>query len=180
MPIESASYISQLDAANPTGTDAKSTADNHMRLIKSVLKTQFPNFGAVAINTTALALNQLTAAVNADASGNVGVGTSTIPAGRRLVVAGGAIRIDADANLEFGGSTAGLYGSSSGNYVVFFTSTAARGRFDADGNFIRSLTSTTPALNNGELVATLQSDTTLRLTAKGSDGVPRYINLTLA
>lgn len=41
MPIESASYVSQLDANNPVGTDDRSTLDNQDRLIKQVLVNTF-------------------------------------------------------------------------------------------------------------------------------------------
>jgi len=38
MGLETASYIDQLVAANPLGTDSKSQGDNHIRLLKSVLR----------------------------------------------------------------------------------------------------------------------------------------------
>ncbi len=45
MPIETATYIADLDANNPDGTvDTKSTLDNHDRLIKSCLKATLPGF----------------------------------------------------------------------------------------------------------------------------------------
>ena len=43
MALESATYISGLVAANPPGTDAISQGDDHIRLIKSVLKSTLPN-----------------------------------------------------------------------------------------------------------------------------------------
>ena len=43
MALESASFIAQLNIANPTSTDTVSQADDHLRLIKSVLKNTFPN-----------------------------------------------------------------------------------------------------------------------------------------
>lgn len=43
MPLESASYISQLNASNPASTDLVQQADDHIRLLKSVLKATFPN-----------------------------------------------------------------------------------------------------------------------------------------
>lgn len=43
MAIENATYISQLDAANPKGTDQRGTVDDHARLIKRVLLNSFPN-----------------------------------------------------------------------------------------------------------------------------------------
>jgi len=49
MALESASYISGLVSANPPGTDAISQGDDHIRLIKTVLKASLPNVDA-AIN----------------------------------------------------------------------------------------------------------------------------------
>lgn len=48
MALESAIYINQLNAGNPGATDTVAQADDHLRLIKSVLKATFPNItGAV-------------------------------------------------------------------------------------------------------------------------------------
>lgn len=44
MGLETGTYISDLDSANPVGaTDKRHQGDNHIRLVKSVLKTTFPN-----------------------------------------------------------------------------------------------------------------------------------------
>jgi hypothetical protein len=59
MGLESASYISQLDPLWPLGGDTTDKGDDHLRLIKSVLQTQFPNLGAAAANMTAAELNLL-------------------------------------------------------------------------------------------------------------------------
>ena len=53
MPLESASFISQLNIANPASTDTVSQADDHLRLIKSVLKNTFPNLDAPVTSTAA-------------------------------------------------------------------------------------------------------------------------------
>ena len=60
MSIESATYISQLDAAKPAGTDGKAEGDDMIRLIKFVLQSQFPNLGAAAVTPTAAQLNTIT------------------------------------------------------------------------------------------------------------------------
>ncbi len=59
MAIESASYISELVATNPAGGDDYATADDHLRLVKAVLKTQFPNLTAAAVTATVAELNKL-------------------------------------------------------------------------------------------------------------------------
>ena len=43
MPLEAGTYVSDLVAGNPDGTDERSEGDDHLRLIKSVLQTTFPN-----------------------------------------------------------------------------------------------------------------------------------------
>ena len=57
MTVESASYISQLDTTLPTAADLISEGDDHLRLTKAVLKTQFPNFGTTAIAASAAEVN---------------------------------------------------------------------------------------------------------------------------
>ena len=55
MALESATYIDGLVITNPTGADAKSTSDDHHRLIKSTIKATFPNItGAVTPTHTEL------------------------------------------------------------------------------------------------------------------------------
>ncbi len=43
MALESATYISGLVTTNPTGSDSISQGDDHIRLIKTVLKASLPN-----------------------------------------------------------------------------------------------------------------------------------------
>ena len=59
MTVESASYISQLNTANPGASDNISEGDDHLRLIKTVLKTQFPNTGTAAVTQTSAQMNKL-------------------------------------------------------------------------------------------------------------------------
>lgn len=42
MTVESATFLGQLDSTLPAGADAKSEGDQHIRLIKAVLKSTFP------------------------------------------------------------------------------------------------------------------------------------------
>jgi len=55
MGLETGTTISQLDATWPLGGDQKSQGDNHVRLIKSVLKTQFPGAGGLGLNVPIIA-----------------------------------------------------------------------------------------------------------------------------
>ena len=59
MALETATYISQLVDTNPTASDPVSQGDDHLRLIKSVLQSQFTTLGAAAVTTTAAELNLL-------------------------------------------------------------------------------------------------------------------------
>lgn len=56
MPLESATFISQLVPGNPSGTDQYATTDDHLRLIKAVLQSTFPNLSA-AVSPTPAELN---------------------------------------------------------------------------------------------------------------------------
>lgn len=57
MAVETATFISQLDNSLPTAADLISEGDDHIRLTKTVLKTQFPNFGTTAVTASATELN---------------------------------------------------------------------------------------------------------------------------
>jgi len=56
MALESADFIDELDDTYPLGTDNVSQGDDHLRLIKHVLKTQFPNLSE-AVTASADDLN---------------------------------------------------------------------------------------------------------------------------
>jgi hypothetical protein len=56
MGLESANLIKDLNVANPAPSDNKAEGDDHLRLIKRVLKGQFPNLEA-AVTKTAAQLN---------------------------------------------------------------------------------------------------------------------------
>jgi hypothetical protein len=67
MSLETATYIDALVVSNPDGADARSTADDHLRLIKASLKRTFPQIGG-AVSASAVALsytNDLSASAQA-------------------------------------------------------------------------------------------------------------------
>jgi hypothetical protein len=51
MSLESATYVANLNTSNPAATDPKSQGDDHLRLIKSVLKNSFAGFAGMVIVT---------------------------------------------------------------------------------------------------------------------------------
>lgn len=55
MGIESGSYLNSLRSDWPLGTDLRSDADNHLRLIKATLKATFPGAGGQGFNTPIVA-----------------------------------------------------------------------------------------------------------------------------
>ena len=57
MPVETATFISQLSATNPLATDPISEGDDQIRLVKEVLQAQITTLGAAALTTTAAELN---------------------------------------------------------------------------------------------------------------------------
>ena len=53
MALESGTYISQLNSSNPTTSDDVAEGDDHLRLIKAVLKNQFSGLtGTTAISSS--------------------------------------------------------------------------------------------------------------------------------
>jgi hypothetical protein len=109
MGLESATYISQLTATNPTASDPVSQGDDHLRLIKSVLQSQFTTLGAAAVTTTAAELNLLDGVTAVgDASGP---SSSTDNAIARFDGTGGktlqnsSTTIDDNGDIVVGGTT---------------------------------------------------------------------------
>lgn len=58
MGLETASFINQLQPANPSGADRLQQGDDHIRLLKQVLKSTFPNLTG-AMTLTQATLNAL-------------------------------------------------------------------------------------------------------------------------
>lgn len=60
MGLETSTYVDGLNIANPAATDGLAQADDHIRLIKTVLKNTFPNLTG-AVTATQANLNNTTA-----------------------------------------------------------------------------------------------------------------------
>lgn len=65
MALETASFVANLVTTNPDGSDARSTADDHLRLIKATLVRTFPKLdGAVSLSAAQVMFsNDLSASV---------------------------------------------------------------------------------------------------------------------
>lgn len=70
MPVESATYVSDLDVNQPVAGDPVAEGDNHLRLIKQALKTTFPTAGVNAGLTPAA---DLAATVSGKGAALVGI-----------------------------------------------------------------------------------------------------------
>ena len=64
MALESGTYINSLNASNPAATDGLAQADDHLRLIKSTVKSTFPNIDG-PMTATEADLNLMTGAAAA-------------------------------------------------------------------------------------------------------------------
>lgn len=64
MPIETGTYISDLNVSNPASNDTVDKADDHLRLLKSTIKTTFPNITG-AVTPTHTQLNYVTGVTSA-------------------------------------------------------------------------------------------------------------------
>lgn len=79
MPLETATYISELNASNPAHSDPINQDDAHMRLVKSTIKATFPNFAGAAVTATEAELSTLASGVTklADAGAYFATDTDT-------------------------------------------------------------------------------------------------------
>lgn len=153
MGVETATYISGLNATNPVVGDAKTEGDDHLRLIKSTLLATFPEItGAVnathtQIGDTAAFLQAGTGAVERSGRdkmrdsvsvidfGAVGDGTAddssaflnAIATKRRVFVPAGTYKITQKLVINEGGligDTWGTGGSASRSRLIFYNLTS--------------------------------------------------------
>lgn len=122
MPIETATYISDLNTANPTHTDGFNVQDQHTRLIKAVAKNTFPNLTG-AVTATQADLNATTGLVSAVS------GTVTVPIPTGSSTTGGTLILKgAGTNPDISLVNSG----ASGLLIKSGTTTVAT--IDASGN----------------------------------------------
>lgn len=104
MSLEDGSYISDLIATNPGGGDPKSQGDDHLRLIKSVLKQTFPEAdGAIRLKPFRLMLG-----ASSNMANNMNIAVPSTPDGSFLIERENGtdvMRIDAAGKVEFPGLT---------------------------------------------------------------------------
>jgi microcystin-dependent protein len=113
MALETANYISGLVSTNPTSTDTVSQADDHIRLIKKVLKDTFPNINAPVTATPA----QLNSAVPTGFIGMWSGSLATIPTGWALCDGSGGRPDLRDRFIVGAGSTYSIGATGGANSV---------------------------------------------------------------
>lgn len=78
MPLETATYISDLVTSNPAASDGMNNADDHMRLIKAAVKATFPSITG-AVTATHTDLNNAAAFLAGTVVSKVPLGTVALP-----------------------------------------------------------------------------------------------------
>lgn len=94
MSLETASFIPQLNSANPPSGDPVANASDHLRLLKAAVKGSFPNLGNAAVTPTAQQLSN-----------------NLVPVGGILIWSGSSASIPAGWVLCDGGTYSKLDGS---------------------------------------------------------------------
>ena len=125
MALETATYISGLVASNPPGTDPKSQADEHFRLIKSTILNTFPNItGAVTATHTELNyVDGVTSSIQAQLDSKLttvplntitaATGASTISNGANDQIWNWTLTAASDVGLTIGEAAASTSGAGS-------------------------------------------------------------------
>ena len=152
MALESATYISQLTATNPTTSDSVAQGDDHLRLIKDVLQKQFTTLGASAVTTTAAELNLLDGVTSTTAELNIVDGVTSTAA--ELNILDGVTSTAAELNIMDG-----------------VTSTAA------ELNILDGVTSTATELSYNDVttLGTVQTSKTVTADSSGTVNCVDYI-----
>lgn len=112
MSTEAATFISDLDSTNPSGTQGAGFGDDHLRMLKAVLQASFPNItGAVTLTQSqinALGSANITAGTGISATGTIVAGqTVSLDTGSALNVDHSAVSVLAGTGLTGGGTIDG-------------------------------------------------------------------------
>lgn len=136
MGLESGTYIDDLSVSNPTTSDGVSQGDDHLRLIKTVLKNTFPNatkaFRFPTISSKAASFNATNDNTFFPVDASSGAVTASLPAGSGLgsghectVVktdgSSNAVTVSPDGSDTINGRTSYVFNSPYGGAVFVWT-----------------------------------------------------------
>ena len=115
MPLETAIFVSDLVTSNPAASDGMNNADDHMRMIKAVLKTDFPSISGAVTATHTQINNAVAATINGvGVFADAGVFFKTSGDGFKNTLAG-------DIDVWLGGVTAlSFQRTGSANFLKVF------------------------------------------------------------
>lgn len=148
MGLETGTYISDLNAANPASSDPKSQGDDHIRLVKSTLQATFPNItGAVTPTHTELNyVDGVTSAIQTQLNAKAAIaGTVTAVAALDIDCSAGTYftkTINANSTFTFSSAPSGAYG-----FVLELTHTSGTVTWPAA---VKWPSDTTPSLTTGK------------------------------
>jgi hypothetical protein len=114
MPLETGTYISDLNPLNPAASDASSQGDDHLRLVKLTLKNTFPNVNG-AVSATDEQLSNLASGLVSLADGTSGAPSLSFTSQPTLGfyrVSAGTLGITGNVNLGAATLTGALTGTS--------------------------------------------------------------------
>lgn len=180
MALESATYINDLNAANPAATDGLAQADDHFRLIKGAVKATFPNVtGAITATHGAIdAAATFAGAITASAAEiNVLDGISAGLTSAELSVLDGVTATTSQINASSLIGTLPVVGTlAEGSVVVGNSSSVASAvAIGAAGTVLKSDGTTiswgdgTPALARGQILYG-HADGTTQVLSAGTSG----------
>ena len=153
MALESGTFISQLNGSYPTASDDVSEGDDHLRLVKAVLKNQFSGLtGTTAISASEAELNILDGVTSTAAELNILDGVTSTAA--ELNILDGVTSTAAELNIMDG-----------------VTSTAA------ELNILDGVTSTATELSYNDVttLGTVQTSKTVTADSSGTVNCVDYI-----
>lgn len=124
MPLETGTYISDLNPANPSSVDPTSQGDDHLRLVKHTIKQTFPNLtGAMTANQAQL--NKMVTVTASDEELNRTIGLT-----EDLTTTHAAINAAIQAN---GDRLDSLEATPAGSIIMFAGASAPTGWVLCDG-----------------------------------------------
>lgn len=165
MTIETATYISQLDATYPAAGDAKSEGDNHLRLIKSAVKATFPNTTATPITPTTADFNTLTGAAT---TGGVGLNVATQASTDNSTKAASTAFVSTAVAAAVFAATLPSQSGNGGKYI--FTDGSTAGWYSLGGPVTVVSGTTQTAIAGNHYVLTNVAATTVTLPASPNSG----------